>query len=195
MSKFKLMESFISYTSVCPILRRAKCYHAFGTAQSYPCQVSKTLADGCFNHENRYISSFQLLLHCLHVLNNPQSSTHEALDSLTMTHLFKANSIPQNHTWKHIKIVFLRQASHYCWSARSTTSVLAVTPPKNWQCSKASAINTLRFRWVKTSTMHSSTQNPESMERSETRQSLIEYGSGFRGTMWLWDVTGQFAPN
>ena len=95
MSKFKLMESFISYTSVCPIFRRAKCYHAFGTAQSYPCQVSKTLADRCFNHENRYVSSFQLLLHCLHVLNNPQSSTHEALDSLTMSHLFKAHSIPK----------------------------------------------------------------------------------------------------
>ena len=108
MSKFKLMESFISYTSVCPIFRRAKCYHAFGTAQSYPCQVSKTLADRCFNHENRYVSSFQLLLHCLHVLNNPQSSTHEALDSLTMSHLFKAHSIHQNHTWNHIKIVFLR---------------------------------------------------------------------------------------
>ena len=50
--------------------------------------------------------------------------------------------------------------------------------------SKASAINTLRFRWVKTSTMPSSTQNPESMERSETRQSLFEYGNDFRGTMW-----------
>ena len=35
MSKFKLMESFISYTSVCPIFRRAKCYHAFGKAKSY----------------------------------------------------------------------------------------------------------------------------------------------------------------
>ena len=32
MSKFKLMESFISYTSVCPIFRGAKCYHAFCTA-------------------------------------------------------------------------------------------------------------------------------------------------------------------
>ena len=32
MSKFKLMESFISYTSVCPIFRSAKCYHAFCTA-------------------------------------------------------------------------------------------------------------------------------------------------------------------
>jgi hypothetical protein len=52
------------------------------------------LADGCFNHENRYISSFQLLFHCLHVLNNPQS-THEALDSLTMSHLFKADPIPK----------------------------------------------------------------------------------------------------
>ena len=136
MSKFKLMESFISYTSVCPIFRRAKCYHAFGKAKSYPCQVSKTLADRCFNHENRYVSSFQLLLHCLHVLNNPQSSTHEALDSLTMSHLFKAHSIHQNHTWNHIKLCFWGLGSHYCWSVRSTTSVLAVTPPpKNWQCS------------------------------------------------------------
>ena len=105
MSKFKLMESFISYTSVCPIFRRAKCYHAFGTPQSYPCQVSKTLADRCFNHENRYISSFQLLLHCLHILNNPQS-THEALDSLTMSHLFKAHSIPKTTHWITSKLCF-----------------------------------------------------------------------------------------
>ena len=82
MSKFKLIESFISYTSVCTIFRGAECYHAFGTGQSYSCQVSKTLADGCFSHENRYVSSFQLLLHCPHIRNNPQSSTPRSIGNL-----------------------------------------------------------------------------------------------------------------
>ena len=148
--------------------------------------VASTMKTGTFRASSCF---FTVFIYSIILSHQP----HEALDILTMTHLFKAHSIHQNHTWNHIKIVFLRQGSHYCWSARSTTSVLAVTPPKNWQCSKASAINTLRFRWEKTSTM-SSTKNPESMEWSETNQSLIEYGNGFRGTMWLWDVMGQFAP-
>ena len=143
MSKFKLMESFISYTSVCPIFRRAKCYHAFGTAQSYPRQVSKTLADGCFNHENRYISSFQLLFHCLHVLNNPQSSTHEALDSLTMSHLFKANSIPKTTHWITSKLCFwgkrlitveapAQQQVSLLWRRLRTGSAAKRQPETHW---------------------------------------------------------------
>ena len=32
--------------------------------------------------------------------------------------------------------------------------------------------------------MPTSTQNPELMKWSETRQSLFEYGNGFRGTIW-----------
>ena len=150
MSKFKLMESFISYTSVCPIFRRAKCYHAFGTAQSYPCQVSKTLADRCFNHENRYVSSFQLLLHCLHILNNPQSSTPRSVGHLDYDTPVQSTFDPPKPHGITSKLCFwgkdlitveasAQQQVSLLWRHRLRTGSAA---------SKASAINTLRFRMV-----------------------------------------------
>ena len=197
MSKFKLMESFISYTSVCPIFRRAKCYHAFGTPQSYPCQVSKTLADRCFNHENWYISSFQLLFHCLHVLNNPQSSTHEALDSLTMSHLFKAHSIPKTTHWITSKLCFwgkdlitveapTQQQVSLLWRRLRTGSA----------ASKASAINTLRF-WMVGKDKYNALKYPKSwiLRAIRDKAVLVWRRKWVSREMWLWDVMGQFAPN
>ena len=151
MSKFKLMESFISYTSVCTIFRGAECYHAFGIVQSSPCHVSKTLADGCTNHENRYVLSFQLLLHCPHIRNNPQSSTPRSIGNLDCV------APCSKQIWSpkpHIKT----DQSITVWGKNLTTDEASAQQQVSllWRrrlrtgsaASKASAIDTLRFRMV-----------------------------------------------
>ena len=90
--------------------------------------VASTMKTGTFRASGCFFTAF---IYSLILSHQP----HEALDCLTIAPVHSTFD-PQNHTLNHIKIVFLRQASHPCCGARSTTSVLAVTPPpKNWQCS------------------------------------------------------------
>ena len=150
MSKFKLIESFISYTSVCTIFWGAKCYHAFGMIQSFPCHVSKTLADGCFNHENRYVSSFQLLLHCPHIRNNPQSSTPRSIGNFDcVAPCSKQIRSPKPHIKTHQSItVWGKNLIIVEACAQQQVSLLCRRLRTGGAASKASVIDTLRFRMV-----------------------------------------------
>jgi hypothetical protein len=109
------------------------------------------LADGCFNHENRYVLSFQLLLHCPNIRNNPQPSTPRSIGNLDcVAPCSKQIWSPKPHIKTHQSITVwgknlttdeasAQQQVSLLWRRRLRTGSAA---------SKASAIDTLRFRMV-----------------------------------------------
>ena len=94
--------------------------------------VASTMKTGTFRASSCF---FTVFIYSIILSHQP----HKALDILIMSHWHTCSKHIRSPKTTHgitSKLCFWGLGSHYCWSVRSTTNVLAVTPPpKNWQCS------------------------------------------------------------
>ena len=131
------MEGFVTSTCIGAVVRRAEGHHAFGMGQSYPRQLSKTLADLSLHHIYRYSSLFQAPLHRFHVVDDPQwptvrrASRMKLKKRLNTVHRCRIKLQQHDSTmfkW-HFFFPNLRQESYHCWSGRSVTGDLSLAAP------------------------------------------------------------------